>query len=105
LRQSWGPSSALFTHDGKQSPSTGLLHELGHAYGRIFERKDQRDRNASYLTGGWFNEEEKHVIQTYENPAALILQEGTRNSHKEGVPFHSIDPTSTIQAPTNEKPD
>jgi RHS repeat-associated protein len=45
-----------------------LLHEIGHAFGFVFEKGDFKNR-VRQRDKEYDNLEEKHVIETYENPA------------------------------------
>jgi len=77
----------------KQSPALQLLHESGHAYEYMYDRKGYKDRagvrDAQY---GWA--EERFVIENFETPAANKLHEGTRTNHG-GEPYPTDGPTST----------
>jgi len=69
------------------SPALGLFHDLGHAYDRItYGNKTVDLQTASTFKDNdpdrkYDNQEEKHVIQDFENPAAVKLGEPVRTNH------------------------
>ncbi len=92
----YNPESGLETEEGeKQSPATGLLHELGHAWGFLLDNKNYIDRrNDDTESDNWDNGEEKFVIEKIENPAAKKMGEGTRSSHRYKRFYRALSPTS-----------
>lgn len=57
-----------------------LLHEIGHAYGYFFEKSALKNR-VKQKDKEYDNLEEKHVIETYENPAMQRRGLRTRTNH------------------------
>ena len=90
------------TDGSMHSPSIGLLHELSHAYGYLFNKKAYTERSnykySSYDSDAKYdNAEEKFVIDNIETPAAEKLGEGTRKDHR-GKNYETQGPT-TIKKP------
>ncbi len=96
----YNPKSALETTNGeKQNPALNLLHELGHGYGYIFNKKKFEERKeVKYPEYGsdadYHNAEEQYVIDSIETPAAVKLGLGIRNNHL-GTPYITKGPFST----------
>jgi len=98
----FNPLEGLVTKNGKQNPSIGLLHELGHAWGALFDKANQKTRQRTPDYEGYDNAEEKFVITKIENPAAKKMKQGTRDGHglDAGAPYLTTGPTSTTPAIT-----
>lgn len=86
------PVDIFVDNGGRQLPALGLLHEMGHAYELLNNRKAQRKRSRS-KNEAYDNQEEKYIIERYETPAAKILKESTRNNHG-GLPYTTRSSTS-----------
>ena len=93
----WNPNSALeTTSGGKQSPTVGLVHECGHAL-LYFKDPKQYTKDYSANTNQQYgNRLEGKVTTLYENPAATLLGEATRQDNL-GTPYKVLDPTSTTK--------
>jgi RHS repeat-associated protein len=102
----WDPNSALkTTGGGTQSPTTGLIHEGGHAL-RHLSDPAAFDRDRQSPDTQYDNKEERRVIEQVENPAARKAGEATRSDHG-GTPYQVSGPTETsaiTTPPTTAQP-
>ncbi|HHW59090.1 MAG: RHS repeat-associated core domain-containing protein [Bacteroidales bacterium] len=78
---------------GKQSGALGLFHELGHFYRDIFKH-DEFEKEKNMIDQDYDFVEERRVIEEYETPAAIILNQGIRNNHWAKI-LNTVDPLST----------
>ncbi|HXM68678.1 MAG TPA: RHS repeat-associated core domain-containing protein [Candidatus Acidoferrum sp.] len=86
---SWDPLGGTCDGGCKLSPAIALCHEMAHAAGDGPIARHMRDTpNAQYQ-----NEEERRVINNYENPFAIRHGECVRFNHN-GTPSHVATPTS-----------
>ncbi|GEM_PF-751658 len=88
----WDNSSGT-EKEGRQSGALGLFHELGHFYRDVF-KSSEYDTDSKTPDQDYHTMEERRVIEDYETPAAIILNEGTRNNHR-GKILNTVDPLST----------
>ena len=88
----WDNSSGT-KKEGRQSGALGLFHELGHFYRDVF-KSSEFDTDSRTPDQDYYTMEERRVIEDYETPAAIILNEGTRNNHR-GKILNTVDPLST----------
>lgn len=79
-----------------QSGTLGLFHELGHDFRDIFKHNEFIN-DINVKDNEYNNFEERRVIEDYETPAAIILNEGTRNNHSGNV-IKTKNSTSTEEA-------
>jgi len=120
----WSPESGMVTVEGgRQSPSIGLLHELGHSYyqyynpegrhvpdpneygGNTVEWKKALDeflKTEIEETEGYDGYEEKWVIENVENPAAKKANQAQRKDHQYKEKFKAKSPIST-EGPTQSE--
>ena len=77
---------------GGLSPSMILFHEVVHVFNYFNDRSATLQRLRS-PAGDYGNAEEQLVIDKYETPAAVLLDQGTRNHHRSLHTFPVIDPT------------
>ena len=72
------------------APFLCLLHEFGHAYNAVTDYNEYIDRKNTKTDDAYGNEEEKFVIQNYEQPAAANHGMLQRTSHIYGIDGLSI---------------
>lgn len=97
----WNPNIGIFTTNGsKISPTTVLVHELGHRV--AFEKNPSRAEldARKYVTNDFESESERKAIQGAETETARKLGEicktcVTREDHL-GTPYKTINVTSTV---------
>jgi RHS repeat-associated protein len=91
----FNPYSGLDIGGKVQTPALGLLHELGHTWGTLFDNANQKIRKAlTTNSGSHSNGEEHFVITRIETNAANILREPARLNHG-GTDFKTSGSTTT----------
>ena len=100
----WNQSSAMTTIDfftgdgtGAQTPSSGLLHELGHAFWKFLINKSTKNDLWKSFTWDdqiqYTNEQEKWVIENIENKC-LDSFEAQRNTHYASGGYEASGPNT-----------
>ncbi len=83
------------------APFLCLLHEFGHVYNAATDYKSYSNRKKTETGDAYGNNEEKFVMQEYEQPAAAKHGMLQRTSHKNGFDGLSIIKT---EGPLSSKP-
>ena len=83
------------------APFLCLLHEFGHVYNAATDYKSYSDRKKTETGDAYGNNEEKFVMQEYEQPASAKHGMLQRTSHKNGFDGLSIIKT---EGPMSSKP-
>lgn len=81
---------------GRRSASLLLFHEMAHFFRHMTKPKEYfKDRRTAPSKKDYYTLEEERAIEDYENPAAIILGEGTRDNHLGSTLKNMESPIST----------
>lgn len=90
----WNSHEGLLLTDGnRQSPATGLEHEMDHFVDEQINSKRHRE-NREQLDNQYDNKEERRVITGSETKTAISNKEGVRINHK-GYLYETKSPITT----------